>query len=83
MADGALKLKLDPDLARRLEAASDNAGKPVDAYAAELIQTVLDEDWSEDDARFAEFQRTGVSLPADDVMTRFHKSLTARFAARK
>jgi hypothetical protein len=83
MADGALKLELTPGLARRLEAAAETAGKPVDAYAAELIETALDDDWAEDDARFAEFQRTGVSVPADEAMARLQQSLTTRFAARK
>ncbi|MEO8811382.1 MAG: hypothetical protein ABI376_00520 [Caulobacteraceae bacterium] len=43
------------DLSHRLAAAAETAGKPVNDYAAALIEEALDEDWAEDEARYAEY----------------------------
>ena len=83
MADGELKLELGEELGGRLKAAAQFAGEPVGEYATKLIAAALDDDWSEEEARFAEFDRTGIAVPAAEAMARFRESLTARFAAKK
>ena len=78
MADGELKIELGTDLSERLKAAAETVGKPVHDYAAELIAEGLDDDWAEDDARFAEFERTGVSIPAEEALMRFREAVITR-----
>jgi hypothetical protein len=75
MADGGLKLELDEALGARLKAAADAAGRPVEAFAAELISGGLDDDWAESYSRFAEYQRTGESLDAVAEMDAFRKNV--------
>jgi hypothetical protein len=83
MADGGLKLELGADLSDRLRVAAETAGRPVADYAAELIEGALDDDWAEDDARFAEYQRTGISVPAEEALSRFREAVARRFTSRK
>lgn len=82
MADGGLNLELDAELSERLKAAAYFAGRPVGDYAISLIQSALDDDWAEDDARFAEYERTGVSFSAEDALLRMRESLVERFRAK-
>lgn len=79
MADD-LRLDIDRDLAGRLRVAAAAAGRPVGDYAQDLIRDALEPDWAEDDARFAEYERTGVSVPANDALAGFRQSLKRRFA---
>lgn len=82
MADGGLKLELPADLSERLEAAAETAGKPVRDYATSLISDALDDDWAEDEARFAEYERTGESVSAEEALMRMRDSLVKRFKAK-
>lgn len=82
MADGVMKLELSEGLAHRLRVAAEAAGRPAADYAVELIDSALDDDWAEDDARFAEFLRTGESIPAEVALAEFRESVTRRFASR-
>lgn len=82
MADGGLNLELGAELSGRLEAAANSAGRPIGDYAISLIQGALDDDWAEDDARFAEYERTGESFSAEDALLRMRKSLVERFRAK-
>lgn len=83
MADGGLKLELDEALSARLKAAADAVGRPVDAYAAELISGGLDDDWTESYARYAEYQRTGEYLDADVALEAFRKAVAARVRSKR
>ncbi len=49
----------------------------------DLIRDALDEGWAEEEARWAEFERTGEAIPAERALLEFRKSVKARFAARK
>lgn len=80
MADGGLTLHLNEPLSSRLETAAASAGQKIEDYAQALIQDVLDaeapdEDWAEDEARWAEFERTGESYPLEDVLREFREGL--------
>ena len=82
MADGGMVVELDQALAERLKTAAASAGKSALDYAVSLIADGLDADWAEDDRRFAEFERTGVSENAEDALLRMRESLKTRFQAK-
>ena len=67
----------------RLKAAADAAGRPAEAYAAELIADGLDEGWAEAHARYAEYERTGVYLDAKTEMARFQRTIAERVRLRR
>lgn len=77
MADGEFTVKLDEAAARRLQAAADAAGQPVDQYAADLISEFLlpDEGVEADLQSFAEYERTGVSYSVEEAMGHFREEL--------
>jgi hypothetical protein len=83
MADGGFKLELEPVLGERLKAAADAAGSSVEDYAAGLISRGLDDDWAEDYARYAEYQRTGEYIDAEVAMRGFREAVAARFRAKR
>ena len=83
MADGGLKLELDEALGERLKAAADGDGRPVDAYAAELIAHGLDDGRAEDVARYEAYQRTGDYIDAETAMRRFREAVPAGFRAKR
>lgn len=83
MADGGLKLELDEDLSIRLVAAAEGAGRPVTAYAAELIEDALDEDWHETKRRWAEYEVTRDSVSVDEAFDALEARLKAGFAVRR
>lgn len=74
MADGSLTLKLDGDVAARLEQAAARAGEPAQAFAERLLLGALDTDrWAIANARIEEYERTGV---AEDAEVFFERILT-------
>jgi len=79
MNGGRLIVELDSTLSERVAAAAEAAGKPVLDYAVSLITDSLHDGWAEDDARFAEYERTGVSASAEEALIRMRESLRARF----
>jgi hypothetical protein len=82
MADGELKLKLDDDTARRLQAAA-AAGLPVADYAAELISDGLaapDPRWREAYAALEEYDRTGEGVSLEEALAEFRTALDERLA---
>ena len=83
MADGGIKLELSEALSTRLKAAADAAGRPAEAYAAELIADGLDEDWAEAHARYAEYERTGLYLEAKAEMARFRQTVAERVRLKR
>lgn len=82
MANGGIVLELDEALSQRLTTAAATAGKPALDYARSLIVAGLDEDWVEDDRRFAEWERTGVSVDAKAALLDMRRSLAAELKAK-
>jgi predicted transcriptional regulator len=78
MADGELTLKLDDETARRLQAAADAAGLPVDSYAADVLADALSDHWQGAREAVAEFDRTGESFDAEAVMAEFRSAVAKR-----
>ena len=82
MADDGMTVQIDAKLAERLRTAARSAGVSVETFAADVLQDAVDEDWTEDEARFAEFARTGVSYPAETALEEFRRKIEQRFANR-
>ena len=82
MVNGGRVVELDESLAACLSAAAASAGKPALDCAAFLISDGLDDDWVEDDRRFAEYERTGVSFDAKDALLEMRALLVAEFQAK-
>jgi predicted transcriptional regulator len=81
MADGELTLKLDDETARRLKEAADAAGRPVEAYARDLIaEGLAEDDWAEDVRIAAEYDRTGQSYSVEEALAVFEDELKAQVA---
>ncbi|MFN7111506.1 MAG: hypothetical protein ACK4M2_07700 [Brevundimonas sp.] len=93
MADG-FDIHLDEDQARRLKAAAEAAGVDPTAYAIQTLEGVIgDVDvfgvddypaaWVAEDAeRWAEYERTGVTIPLEDALKDFHANLARRLAEK-
>jgi hypothetical protein len=68
MADGALTLILDDATADR---------------PAETLSPPLAYDWTEANARLAEYDRTGEYVTLEDALESFHDEVEAALAARR
>jgi hypothetical protein len=82
MADGGMNLELNEDLTDRLIAAAEKAGRPAADYAAQIIGEALDDEWSEAERRWAEYERTGESVSLADAMAELRAGLKAHFDAK-
>ncbi|MBS0297887.1 MAG: hypothetical protein JSR45_16385 [Proteobacteria bacterium] len=81
MADG-FHIELDSETTDLLKAAAEAAGVAPEAYAQTLLTTALSEDWAEDLARLAEYDRTGEYVTVEEAMANFDRALReAREAA--
>jgi len=78
MADGELTLRLDDETARRLQEAADAAGQPVGDYAARVLTERLDDRFAGAREAFAEYDRTGESADAGEVMAAFRARVANR-----
>jgi predicted transcriptional regulator len=83
MADDGFTVRIDSDLAGRVKAAAEAAGRSVEDYAADLIASGLDDDWAEDYARYADYKRTGEFIDAETALRDFRQGVAARLAARR
>ena len=93
MADG-FDIHLNEEQARRLKAAAEAAGVDPAAYAVDLIEGAIEgadayglreypTKWAaEDEARWAEYERTGVTVPLEDALRDFHANLARRLAEK-
>lgn len=93
MAEG-FDIHLNDDQARRLKAAAEAAGRDPTALALELLEaglapspaTMVREEaapWvDEDEARWAEYQRTGETVPLEDALNTFDKALDEKLRAK-
>ena len=64
-----LAIDLDEQLAARLEAAAAREPKTVETFAADAVARAVDdfEAWAEDEAAYAEYERTGQAIPLSAV----------------
>ena len=60
-----LAIELDEQLAARLEAAAAREQKTVETFAADTLARAIDDldSWAEDEAAYAEYERTGEAIP--------------------
>ncbi len=87
MAEGGLQIELGVALSERLKEAAGKAGQPAHAYVEAILADSLDaeapdDDWAEQEARWAEYERSGETIPAEVGLAGFQESLARRFAAR-
>lgn len=88
MADGGLTLKLDDDLARKIERAAAAAGLTEEDFATHLIEQNLfdydDYDWGGDDPRRVAISADegGETCSLEEVMAEFRQELEQRLAAK-
>jgi len=75
-------LRLDDETVRRLKAAADAAGQPIEEYAATVIieGLVADDDWAEDVRIAGECERSGVSSSVEEAMAHFETELMKQVA---
>ena len=97
MAKPPLTLKLDAPTQARLEAAAAAANLSVHDYAVQAVSTALavsgvaeataafegPHDWTEANRRLAEYDRTGVSIPLEEVLSAFDDALEAALAQKR
>ena len=93
MADG-FDIHLNEDQARRLKAAAEAAGVEPTAYALKALEGVIGDisitgvseypaAWVAEDAeRWAEYERTGVTIPLEEALQDFHANLARRLAEK-
>ena len=89
MADG-FDIHLNEDQARRLKAAAETVGLDPAAYALDVLEQAMGgstargvreypAQWvAEDEARWAEYERTGETVPLEDALREFHVNLARR-----
>ena len=80
MADGEHKLTMTLTLGdnalRHLREEADRAGLSVDDYASGLIErSIVEDDWTEDQRAFQEYERTGVSYSVEEGMAVFDAAM--------
>ncbi len=80
MADG-FNIHLNEDQARRLKAAAEASGVDPTAYAVQLLEQGMEDDWAEDVRRIEEYERTGESISADEWMQGLREAVHAKFKA--
>lgn len=96
MATPPLKIQLDPSTSARVEAAAAAANMSVEDYIVQIIADALStsgvaetaaafenpHDWTEANRRLAEYDRTGVSIPLEEVLRDFRADLEKRLASK-
>jgi predicted transcriptional regulator len=60
-------IEIDDLLAGRLSEAAAKQGTTVEAFAAEAVESAIDqlESWAEDEAAYAQYRQTGESIPLE------------------
>ena len=79
MADG-FDIHLNEDQARRLRAAAAASGVDPATYVQQALDRAMDD--GEEARRWAEYQRTGESVPAEEALANFRRVLNEKLAAR-
>jgi predicted DNA-binding protein len=85
MADGEFTVRLDDEATRRLKAAADAVGQPVDQYVSELLTEHLlpETDVEEDLSAVEEYERTGVSYSVEEGMAVFDAAVKRWFETKQ
>ena len=79
MADG-FDIHLNEDQARRLRAAAAASGVDPATYVQQALDRAMDD--GEEARRWAEYQRTGETIPAEEALANFRRVLNEKLAAR-
>ncbi|MEH6663684.1 MAG: hypothetical protein V7678_02440 [Brevundimonas sp.] len=79
MADG-FDIHLNEDQARRLRAAAEASGVDPATYVRQALERAMED--GEEARRWAEYQRTGESVPAEEALAKFRRVLNEKLAAR-
>lgn len=96
MTTRPLTIELDESTRARLEVAAAAAGLSVEAYVLEVVRAAVSSpgvaegaatfegpyDWTEANRRLEEYDRTGVSIPLEDVLRDVRADLEARLASK-
>jgi hypothetical protein len=80
MADG-FDIHLDEDQARRLKAAAEAAGVDPTAFALDLLNLGTRSDWTEDERRYAEYERTGEFVSPEAWLDGLREMIDDKFKA--
>jgi hypothetical protein len=79
MADGEITVKLDAEIARRVRAVAEAAGRSVDSFVADLVADRLAPERSAEAAEaLEEYARTGQSSDAETEMAAFRRRVANR-----
>jgi len=78
MADG-FDIHLNEEQAQRLKSAAGAAGVDPKAYAVNALEQAMDDDWAEDERRFAEYERTGESIGAGEWLQGLREMVDEKF----
>ena len=79
MADG-FDIHLNEDQARRLRAAAAASGVDPATDVQQALDRAMDD--GEEARRWAEYQRTGETIPAEEALANFRRVLNEKLAAR-
>ena len=79
MADG-FDIHLNEDQARRLKAAAEASGVDPTTYVQQALERAMDD--GEEARRWAEYQRTGETIPLEDALAAFDAELERSLAKR-
>ena len=79
MADG-LNIHLDAKRAERLREIADASGRDPADYLFAVLDQAIEHDWSEDERRFAEYERTGDSISLEEFMGGLRDAVSRRRA---
>jgi len=82
MADGGLNIEIDERLAGQIRSIAAAMGMSAEEYATSMLRAAVDDEWAEDERRWAEYQRTGVSHDADTVLDEFRQIVASGAAKR-
>ncbi len=91
-----MTIELDESTRARLEAAAAAAGLSVEDYVLEVVRAAVSSpgvaegaaafegphDWTEANRRLEEYDRTGISIPLEDVLRDIRADLEARLASK-
>jgi hypothetical protein len=83
MTDDGFKLEVDGALAERLKLAAAAAGESVQHYALQALRSAADDDWAEERARFAKYERTGEYIDAEIWVQEFRGKLRQRLREKR
>ncbi|MBA4001461.1 hypothetical protein [Brevundimonas sp.] len=79
MADG-FDIQLNEDQARRLKAAAEASGVDPETYFMQALERAMDD--GEEARRWAEYQRTGETIPVEEALATFSRVLSEKLAPR-